>query len=423
MKADRFILPFLVVIYLQLFTVISANAQVYGCTDPQATNYNPDATHNDGSCVYPPTTVGLTVVVNALPSAVNETSGLQYWNGGFWTHNDSGNSPELYKLDTITGQVIQTITISGVQNIDWEDIAQDEQYLYIGDFGNNAGNRTDLRVLKLQKSQIPASGNASVEPEIINFSYGDQNTFKKANRNNDFDCEAIISYGDSLYLFSKNWVNQQTRFYALSKQQGTFVIYPRDSFNADGLITGADVRNSGEIALIGYKNYNPFMWLLFDFQSDNFFSGNKRRINFSAVLGVQTEGIGYTFGGNVYISSEKTAVNPPKLFKTNTSQWTYPVITEIEDMIPLPGDGEGLLIYPNPNNGNFKVNFSQQAGSNQVLAELYSVNGALLRKHSFQPVFGPSEFSYHDIPDGFYVLRFCFAESVQHAKFLVCNRP
>ena len=27
-------------------------APVYGCTDPNAENYNPDATIDDGSCIY-----------------------------------------------------------------------------------------------------------------------------------------------------------------------------------------------------------------------------------------------------------------------------------------------------------------------------------------------------------------------------------
>lgn len=153
---------FIIIFPALIFLPFHLSAQISGCTDPQATNYNPDATQNDGSCVYPPTSVPLSVVVNALPQAVNETSGLIYWNGGLWTHNDSGNPPELYKLDTLSGQILQTIIISGVQNIDWEDIAQDETHIYIGDFGNNAGNRTDLKVLKISKTDIPASGNASV---------------------------------------------------------------------------------------------------------------------------------------------------------------------------------------------------------------------------------------------------------------------
>ena len=33
---------------------IYASVPVMGCTDPNATNYNPNATANDGSCIYPP---------------------------------------------------------------------------------------------------------------------------------------------------------------------------------------------------------------------------------------------------------------------------------------------------------------------------------------------------------------------------------
>ncbi|MBW6492442.1 MAG: hypothetical protein K0B15_14760 [Lentimicrobium sp.] len=315
------------------FVPLQLNAQISGCTDPQANNYNSEATLNDGSCVYLQTSINLETVVNILPSIINETSGLIYWNGGLWTHNDSGNLPEIYKIDTITGQVLQTVTLAGVTNIDWEDIAQDDTRIYIGDFGNNLGNRTDLKVYSIPKSKIPDEGDTEIQSEIINFGYGDQQTFERLNRNNDFDSESLFVLGDSLYLLTKNWVNLKTRLYSLPKSPGTYVVYPKDSLMADGLITGADVLEDGEIILIGYKNYKPFIWLLFDFEGDNFFGGNKRRIDFKGDLGKQTEGIAYTFGNNVFISSERSSVNAAKLFKINTRQWTFKALPGIEDMV------------------------------------------------------------------------------------------
>lgn len=317
-----------------------SNAQVFGCTDPKAKNYNPDATLNDGSCIYPTTLSVPEVVVSALPEALNETSGLIYWNGGLWTHNDSGNLPEIYKIDTLSGQVLQILSIATAMNVDWEDIAQDETHIFIGDFGNNSGSRKDLKVYSIAKSQIPETGNTEIQPEIINFSYGDQSTFIPLNRNNDFDCESMISLGDSLYLFTKNWVNQKTRLYALPKVPGTYSIHPKDSLDADGLVTGADMSEGKEIVLIGYKNYRPFMWLLFDFEGDNFFGGNKRRIDFRGIRGTQTEGVAYTSDKNVFISSERTSINAAKLFKINTRQWTDSFAPGIEDMAPSADDSE-----------------------------------------------------------------------------------
>lgn len=49
---------------------------VYGCADPGATNYNPGATANDGSCQYPPPPPPPPVYGCADPSATNYNPGV-----------------------------------------------------------------------------------------------------------------------------------------------------------------------------------------------------------------------------------------------------------------------------------------------------------------------------------------------------------
>jgi len=80
-----------------------------------------------------------------LIESISETSGLIYYDNKLITHNDSGNAAELYEINSVNGSITRTITISNATNIDWEDIAQDDTYIYIGDIGNNSGSRTDLK--------------------------------------------------------------------------------------------------------------------------------------------------------------------------------------------------------------------------------------------------------------------------------------
>lgn len=301
---------------LLLFVPLFIFAQKEGCTDPDALNYDSLAEINDGSCHFKIKPLWPKIAINNLPPLVNETSGLIYWNGGFWTHNDSGGEPSIYKIDSISGNVIQTIKLNGATNIDWEELAQDENFIYVGDFGNNLGTRTDLIIYKIGKDDIPDKVDTSINVEVIKFAYGDQNDFSYKNLGNDYDCEAMISFKDSLYLFSKNWVDLECRLYALPKQPGNYFIYPIDDFNSDGLITGAsfDTENK-RLILCGYKNYRPFVWAFDNFWRNDFFGGNKRRFSFPELIAVQTEGITYVENGVYFISAEKTKINNARLYK------------------------------------------------------------------------------------------------------------
>ena len=175
----------------------------------------------------------------ALPDEVNESSGLFFYHGRLWTHNDSGGKPILYALDTTSFEVVQRVTITNAKNKDWEDVCTDGTSVFVGDFGNNKGSRKDLRIYTFPLSAIPPEGDASIIADTIRFVFADQTTFEKK-KYNDFDCESIFATDKYLYMFSKGWETGTTRLYRLPKQPGTHVAEVVNGFDSQGLITGAD---------------------------------------------------------------------------------------------------------------------------------------------------------------------------------------
>ncbi|MBK8967845.1 MAG: hypothetical protein IPM36_14495 [Lewinellaceae bacterium] len=306
---------------LSYSTHIALQAQP-GCTDPLAINFNVNATSNDGSCQYP--TTNLTPVFKTTVSNIlDENSGLAWVNGALWAHNDGGSEPKIYRIDTLTNAILQTVTIEGAANTDWEDIAFDGANLYIGDFGNNAnGNRTDLRIYKFPIAAIPSGPEVTVPAgvvEQINFAYQDQTNFDPTGSNNTrFDCEAMLFYNNQLHLFTKNWVEKTSSHYTLPATAGTFSAQKLETFNVDGLVTAADMSASGVLMLLGYdlSAASAFFWQIWDNSNGLFFSGNKRRVELGSVLATgQVEGLCFRNNRYGYFSNEKTAgIIPARLY-------------------------------------------------------------------------------------------------------------
>ena len=101
-----------------------------------------------------------------LPGDVRETSGLARSTRGtdiFWTHNDAGNDPVIFAIST-AGQLLQRVTVAGASLTDWEDITAgpcpDGSCLYIGDIGDNDGNRTNVTVYRVQEPAPAATTTA-----------------------------------------------------------------------------------------------------------------------------------------------------------------------------------------------------------------------------------------------------------------------
>lgn len=336
-----------------LFIHLTVDAQISGCTDPLANNYNALAMTNDGSCTYRAASIA-PLASYPLDSALLETSGLIFYGDRLITHNDNDDI-HLYAIDTLDGHTTSIDSLSLVINKEWEEISQDSAYVYLGDFGNNSnGNRTDLHILRLLKSTLSTS---TPKIDTIFFSYEDQTDFTPAGANHtDFDCEAFIVSRDSIYLFTKQWIGKQSKIYALPKLPGTYMASGKAIFNVNGLITGATYFEAERlIVLCGYTNLlSPFSYLLYDFSGHEFYSGNKRRINISLPFH-QIEGIASQDGFSYFMSNENF-VQPPiinspqQLHKFDYSPFLNTYLNQRVTAIELSNTQDDWTIAPNPTN-------------------------------------------------------------------------
>ena len=261
-----------------------------------------------------------TILVGELPDEIEETSGLIFHNGKLWTHNDSEGEPMLYSVDTATGEILERKTISGVTNIDWEDLAKDATYIYIGDFG---AMNTNPRIIRIKIEDLENPELSVIESRVINFTYGNPDYPEPdySVTNTRFDCEAFIAKDDTLFLFSKNWVDHQTYLYAIPNKANYFhTITPVDTLQLDYLVCAADYDyQTNTVALLGYTydvsgtlpESRPYITLLRNFEDNDFFSGSVETTELSAagltdiIRYNQTEGIAFRDSSRLWITNEK----------------------------------------------------------------------------------------------------------------------
>lgn len=302
------------------FHVGTANSQVFGCTDPLANNYNSSATANDGKCTYNATSYTPVIKVDPINNILIESSGLQMAGNYLWTFNDGGGAATIYRIDTLTNTILQIVNLSGATNVDWEDIAFDGKYFYVGDFGNNAhGSRSDLKIYKFPFSAIPdfvSNPNATIpstQIDRITFSYSDQRQplVDAPFDSTRYDCEAMLADGGKIHLFTKNWIDTTTTHYIINTTlPGNYILDPVETLPTGFLVTAADkAPGHGTIALLGYQNSgfgSHFIELLTSYHDGYYFNGNKRIINLpdASVMG-QSEGITFRDSVYGYISNEK----------------------------------------------------------------------------------------------------------------------
>jgi hypothetical protein len=329
-------------------------------------------------------------VLTPLSSTLNETSGLVQVNGQVWTHNDSGGPARLYQIDPVNGSVLRALDVANASNVDWEDITADDQWLYIGDVGNNNGDRTNLRVLRVALDSLLDPLATSVNASTIAFAYDQQTDFTAAPNNTDWDCEALVAFNDSLWLFSKNWVSGTSHISVLPAIPGSHTAVRVDTLESQGMITGASFDpTTGDVALIGYTNglYLPFAWHLQDVVGANGF-GDGLRADLP-LLFTQFEAIAWHTPGTVLLTNEQSPLSTARLWSM-----TLEVTTGQESLLRTAH----LHVVPLPSAGLLEV-YALEAGA----ALLLDLQGRLLRTYALKP--GANTLPVGQLAAGTHLLR------------------
>lgn len=201
--------------------------------------------------------IELKLVAKLGPGPTKENSGIvksRQFADVYWMHNDSGDEPRIYPVrrngenysDTRYPEE-QGVLIGGAINVDWEDVAVDaDGQIIVADVGNNGNDRHDL-VLYYLDEPAPTAGRTTFRKKIF-LRYPDQHDFPPARKDFNFDCEAVFTVDNTVFLLSKNRGNDHTSLYRLDDPQPdvTNTLTLIDTLDIRGQTVGADCTPDGK---------------------------------------------------------------------------------------------------------------------------------------------------------------------------------
>lgn len=246
-----------------------------------------------------------------LPEQVPESSGLARSSRNesvFWTHNDAGNDPELFGVSE-AGTLVQRIQVGGAELADWEDIEAapcgNESCLYVGDIGDNDGDRDRITVYRLVE---PTQGMAvSQVAETLHARYPD----------GPRDAEALFVDGaGTLYVVTKGRREAITLYRWPAAEPGQTVTLERvrDLFpepeDDEARVTAASATPDGR--WIGIRTYRT----LYVYPSEELLGAGQARpqtVDLGRLGEAKGEALALADDGRVWLSSEAEGGGPARL--------------------------------------------------------------------------------------------------------------
>lgn len=251
---------------------------------------------------------GKLTLIASLPASLEEISGIEKipQSDLIWAVSDSHNSATVFGFNAETQNIAQTISLKGITNKDWEDLATDpEGNLYIGDFGNNNNKRKHLAIYK-----VPALTGDGQQRTVhtTTFEYEDQTKFPPKKKHRNFDVESFIYLNNHFYLFTRNRSSNfdgTVKLYKIPATEGHHIAkvistYKTCDSKSNCQVTSATIDfKTGTVVLLS----NSKIWVLKDYKKDDFFSGSITQIDFEHSS--QKESICYKDENTLYIADEQ----------------------------------------------------------------------------------------------------------------------
>lgn len=313
-----------------------------------------------------------------LSDSLRETSGLiALPNHTFWSQNDGNNTAALFNFDS-SGAVRRRVAVNA-PNVDWEEIALTPSGdLLIGDFGNNAQNRQDLKILRVQNF-LQQTAN-TLDAEAMPFRYEDQTAFPPPTDARYFDAEAMLTWSDSIYILTKDFDNQPytgiSRIYRLPTSPANFQIpqiaklvhiLPTDpTWKYYGAVTGAAKNADGsKVVLLTYSR----LFLYTNFLGKAFWQGTRHVWQLNSLL--QREAIAFKDDCTVFITCESSALGSASLYSLNLCD----LLTKNKDIQKIKLSQ--IHVFPNPSAADIQFRLDEPLPENGYL-RLMNLEGKVI---------------------------------------------
>jgi hypothetical protein len=191
---------------------------------------------------------------------IDEASGLivsQNIGNALWTHNDSGDQARIFLLQD-NGTSLNTFTLEGATNTDWEDMAiarhpaNAQSYIYVADIGDNNGVRDTKTIYRFAEPTTATPVSTVIPAAAI-----DKIQFRYPDGNKDAETIWIDSNGD-IYIVAKT--ADEIKLYLISYPQSVseittstkVVSFPITFVVFQGAVGGSVAYNTGDILLKFY---------------------------------------------------------------------------------------------------------------------------------------------------------------------------